>query len=108
MANVEIRVRHQTYRIACDDDQQLHVSKLSEDLSRRIDSLAKSMPSAGDTMLLLMTAMMMEDELQQLKRNQASPANDLTQDEKTHAAVTKTVDAISEYVEKLAKRVENQ
>lgn len=104
MANVEVKIRQQSYRIACDDDQVDHVTKLSGDVTRRISSLSASMPNASDAMLLIMTTLMMEDELQQLKRAQANPTyND---DEKSQLAVSTTVEAITDYVERLATRLE--
>ncbi len=73
MAQVEVTINRKSYQIICDDGQESHLVKLGEYLETRVQELVSSVGQVGDTRLLVMTALMIADELAQayadLKRN---------------------------------------
>ncbi len=63
MKNIEITINGHNYTLACDDGQESHVEQLAEEVSMRAVQLAKGMPGANETMVLVMTCLMLADEL---------------------------------------------
>lgn len=65
MAQVEVTINRKSYQIICDDGQESHLVKLGEYLETRVQELVSSVGQVGDTRLLVMTALMIADELAQ-------------------------------------------
>lgn len=63
MKNIEITINGHNYTLACDDGQESHVEQLAEEVSMRAVQLAQGMPGANETMVLVMTCLMLADEL---------------------------------------------
>lgn len=63
MKNIEITINGHNYTLACDQGQESHVEQLAEEVSMRSVQLAKGMPNANETMVLVMTCLMLADEL---------------------------------------------
>lgn len=63
MKNIEITINGHNYTLACDDGQESHVEQLAEEVSMRAVQLAEGMEGAGETMVLVMTCLMLADEL---------------------------------------------
>jgi cell division protein ZapA len=58
-----ITINGRTYRLKCGDGEEERLLALAEIVRRRVDSLAGEFEAAGDGRLLLMTALMLADEL---------------------------------------------
>jgi cell division protein ZapA len=58
-----ITINGRTYRLKCRDGEEERLLALADLVSRRVDSLAGEFAAAGDGRLLLMTALMLADEL---------------------------------------------
>ncbi|MEO8651537.1 MAG: cell division protein ZapA [Hyphomicrobiaceae bacterium] len=63
MGQATITINGRTYRLECGDGEQERLLALAEIVRRRVDSLAGEFAAAGDGRLLLMTALMLADEL---------------------------------------------
>jgi cell division protein ZapA len=63
VAQVDVTVNGQTYRVACDDGQEEHVSHLAEYLDHRVGELVKGVGQVGESRLLLLAALLVIDEL---------------------------------------------
>lgn len=63
MAEVAITVNNQPYKIACDDGQESHLLDLAEYVGKRVDQLAAAVGDVGDRRLLVMTCLLIADEL---------------------------------------------
>lgn len=63
MPEVNVTINARQYRMACENGQEQHLLKLSEDLDRRIAQLRASFGEVGDTRLTVMAALMVADEL---------------------------------------------
>lgn len=63
MKQVEIMVCNQRFSLACDDGQEPHLMQLADEVSDRAKKIADSQPKAKDSQILLMTCLMLADEL---------------------------------------------
>ena len=63
MSQLEVTINGKNYQIICDDGQEAHLAELGEYLEKRVQELVSSIGQVGDTRLLVMTALMIADEL---------------------------------------------
>lgn len=63
MGQATITINGRTYRLECGDGEEERLLELADVVRRRVDSLAGEFAAAGDGRLLLMTALMLADEL---------------------------------------------
>ena len=63
MSQLEVTINGKNYQIICDDGQEAHLAELGEYLEKRVQELVSSIGQVGDTKLLVMTALMIADEL---------------------------------------------
>ncbi len=63
MAEVTITLNGRTYRLECGDGEEEHLLSLSDMVGERLEGLKKQFGQVGDDRLLLMTALMIADEL---------------------------------------------
>ena len=63
MSEVNVTINARQYRMACENGQEQHLLKLSEDLDQRIGQLRASFGEVGDTRLTVMAALTVADEL---------------------------------------------
>jgi cell division protein ZapA len=68
MAEVSVTINGRVYRMACDPGQEDHLARLGRELDQRISQLRDSFGEIGDTRLAVMAAIMVADELAELKR----------------------------------------
>jgi cell division protein ZapA len=68
MAEVSVTINGRVYRMACDPGQEDHLARLGRELDQRIAQLRESFGEIGDTRLAVMAAIMVADELAELKR----------------------------------------
>ena len=67
MAEVEVTINGRSYLMGCDDGQEDHLLMLAKDVGRRVDELVASVGQVGDARLLLMTSLLIADELYDLR-----------------------------------------
>lgn len=63
MSEVTVTINARQYRMACENGQEEHLLKLSQDLDRRITNLRATFGEVGDTRLTVMAALTIADEL---------------------------------------------
>ena len=63
MAQVDVIINDRSYRIACDDGQDGHVTELARYLDGRVQELVSSVGQVGDARLLVMASLLIADEL---------------------------------------------
>ncbi len=102
-ATVTVTVVGRSYEIGCDDGQEEHVRKLAADIDRRASDLLKSVGAVGEGRILFMTALLIADELADMRsaldreRNAAVQSDSIVADGVT--ALARRVDAIAERLE---------
>lgn len=66
MGQVSVTFNHQEHHLACQDGGEERLKELAEYIDQRAETLMGRMGPVGDLRLLLMTAIMIADELQEL------------------------------------------
>ena len=98
MAQVSVTINGRNYRIACDDGQEAHLTKLAEYIDQRVAELVEAVGQIGDTRLMVMAGLLIADEL--------SDKYDELAELKNNGAAAADTDAIANRVEALAARIE--
>lgn len=78
MAQVPITVNGRRYEVSCGDGEEARLADLAAALDRRVRRLAGQIGQVGEVRLLLLTCLLMEDELgeQATARRAAAPSGD--------------------------------
>ena len=92
------------YSFACADGQEQRFLSLANKLNTRINNITNSNPKASEMRVLALACLLMEDEIDDLKKAKASEEKELSP--KDQQNLVATMDSVSEYVEKLAQRIE--
>ena len=103
MAQVDVTINDRSYRIACDDGQEEHLSRLAAYIDGRVQELTEAVGQVGESRLLVMASLLVADELSETLESLAA-----LQD-KVHSAPGKAGDAeehVADAMESLADRIE--
>jgi cell division protein ZapA len=110
MAQVSVTINGRVYRMACDDGQEDHLARLARDLDARIARLRESFGEIGDTRLTVMAALMVADELVEMKRTVKTREQEIEDLKESRLAIGDRIDeserAIAETIEEAAERIE--
>lgn len=68
MAQVTINIDGKPYKMACDEGQETHLEKLGVRFDQYVSHLKNSFGEIGDQRLLVMSGVMVMDEMQELER----------------------------------------
>jgi len=99
---IEIPVGKSRYQIPFREEDREHVFELSEKLNRRVNDLALSLKNADEKTLLVIAALMLQEELEN-----AAPQEEPSNEEEIYEAVANNMDNISSYIEKLINKIQN-
>jgi len=116
MAQVNVTISGKTYRMACDDGQEAHLTGLAERLNAAIERLRERFGEIGDQRLTVMAAITFADQYaeaeERLRRFEAEIASleearaaVVERQEAADAGVANAVDAVAEGIEALAARI---
>lgn len=67
MGQVTITLNGRTYRLSCPDDEEERLNQLVEHVRGKVDQLASEFGQIGNERLMLMSALMVADELFDLR-----------------------------------------
>ena len=98
MAQVDVSVNGQSYRIACEDGQEDRLVDLAAMVDEKVIGLVNQIGQVGSNRLLVMAALIIADELVDLKNEVGS-----LQEQKDNTNQQDTVLALQE----ITKRIEN-
>ena len=107
MATVDVVVNGRRHQLQCDDGQETRLRRLAAYVDKRVSDLAQNHGQIGDTRLLLMTSLLVADELSdaydELKRLRTALTDTAKQTEK-HAATA--IEQVALRLEAIASRIE--
>jgi cell division protein ZapA len=110
MAQVSVSIGGRTYRMACDDGQEEHLMKLAGDLDARISQLREAFGEIGDTRLTVMAAIMVSDEVSELRRRMRLLEQEVEGFKEARVAAVERLDSAerttAHSLEKVAERIE--
>jgi cell division protein ZapA len=119
MATVTVNINGRNYRMACDDGQEEHLTRLAQDLDGRITQLRGDFGEIGDMRLTVMAALTIADELREQRAQLRRIEDELAalQDARTVAAdrakatenaISAAFNSAAERIEKLAKALDGR
>jgi cell division protein ZapA len=100
MAQVDVTINDRSYRIACDDGQEEHLTRLAAYIDGRVQELTESVGQVGESRLLVMASLLVADELSETLESLA------TLQDKLHSAPGTAEDNVADAMESLADRIE--
>ncbi|GAB4067144.1 cell division protein ZapA [Ancylobacter sonchi] len=110
MAHVTVTIAGRAYRMACDDGQEEHLSRLGQEVDARIDDLRKAFGEIGDQRLSVMAAITLADELSELRRRHRALEQELQSERVRLAVATQRSElaerTVSDAFTKAAERME--
>ena len=105
MAQVSLQINGYGYILGCADGEEEHLRALAADLDRRIDEIKASTGPTGEARMLLMAALVLADELHDLREQQSGAAGPAAKSEpkigRRLRGITKRAEAIAESAEAL-------
>lgn len=69
MARVSVSINNQSYEIACEQGQEQSVLTLAGIIDEKVTNLVGALGHVGESRLLVMAALLMADEMQELKKD---------------------------------------
>ena len=109
MSEVSVTINKRAYTIACDDGQEGHLHALAANVDGRIGELVAGMGQIGDQRLLVMASLLLADELDDVKaenarlKDAARPSDVMSAPE---AAVVRGIETLADRIEAVAQQVE--
>ena len=104
MAQVDVSVNGQSYRIACEDGQEDRLVDLAAMVDEKVIGLVNQIGQVGSNRLLVMAALIIADELVDLK-NEVGSSRELEDNIKQEDMVL-TLQEITKRIENIADKVE--
>ncbi len=104
MAQVDVSVNGQSYRIACEDGQEDRLVDLAAMVDEKVIGLVNQIGQVGSNRLLVMAALIIADELVDLK-NEVGSSRELEDNIKQEDMVL-TLQEITKRIENIADEVE--
>ncbi|MCW9034485.1 MAG: cell division protein ZapA [Rhodospirillales bacterium] len=109
MAHITVTVNARKYEIACDDGQEAHLTRLSQYVDKRIQELVAAVGQIDESRLLLMTNLLLADELsdayaemEKVSSGRVSQAKEAQLD----AELNNAMGDLAERIESIAEQVE--
>ena len=102
MAQVNIDVNGRSYQVGCEDGQEAHLRELAAIIDKQVREVALEVGQLGDTRLLLMSALLMADELSEARRRMGANLAEVTRLQTEHAkAEARALAALEKAAEKI-------
>jgi cell division protein ZapA len=109
MGQVTVTVNGRTYRLECGDGEEKHLIALSEYIGSHVDQMRDKFGQVGDDRLILMAALLITDEVWDLRRQNAALKAEQARlregraadDRKAHMARTDIADAMDQAAKRL-------
>ncbi len=72
MGQVIVEIGGRTYPLSCRDGDESHLTALADDIAEKADGLARSLGPMSEVRLLLMSALMVADELHESRNGKSA------------------------------------
>ena len=109
MGQVTVTINGRDYDIACDDGQESHLTKLSEFVDNRLKELIAAVGQVGDSRLLVMTSLLLADELSEVSIELDNMQNDRQKgyhDDSNAGLSTAELNQLATRIEKIAENLQ--
>jgi cell division protein ZapA len=103
MANIEIEVSGRKYTVACRDGEEAHLQSVAALVDKRARDAAQALGNLGENRQLLFAALLLADDIKELKSGNASAGAP-----EPGTSVAEAVEALAERIEALADALESR
>ena len=111
MPLVNVLINGHAYTVACDEGEEEHLRELSQFLDRRVRDLVSSVGQVGDARMMLMAALLIADEHQDMTAKLAAGAQAASdssgEKQSLHLRAEAAESAAADALESAAKRLED-
>ena len=109
MSEISLSINGRSYLVACEEGQEDHLQKLGAFVDEKMRDLSAKIGTVGDARLLVMTALLLSDELFEAKQRLAhgnGEVGDIAELEEAEATMAEALDAFAERIEAIAARLD--
>ncbi len=111
MGEVNISISGRNYGISCQDGQEQRVQDLGQYVDSRLKDIAKAGAANSETHLLVLTTLMLADEIYDLRENGAAappqPVPGTEANQNDEAEVVNAIGQLAERIDMIAKRIQS-
>lgn len=107
MKELKVSINQREYRVACADAQEHHLQSLADYIDRKTQDMARSVGQVGEAKLLVLSALMIADELSSVMTELDTVKAQLRSLEDQAAGQITTVNPLADRLEALAAKLEN-
>ena len=105
MAQVTVVINNRKYEIACDDGQEKHLTNLAQYVDGKVSDLVASVGQVGDARLLVMTSLLVADELSDVY-SELGKINEGKADKSNTMLSTTDLESITSRIQTIADKLE--
>lgn len=108
MAEINLSINGRNYGIACDDGQEKRLKDLGYYVDQRMKEIGRAGAANNDAHLLVLTALMMADEIYDLRddmRDLNSQVREKEGEQEDEVLVTRAIDHLAERIDLIAGRI---
>lgn len=106
MAQLNIEVNGRPYTVGCEDGQETHLIELARIFDRQVRQVTQDMGQLGETRLFLMGALLLADELTDLKARLSVVQSELARLQTDHARLeVRTIAVLDNAAQRIEKLV---
>lgn len=105
MAILNLNINRREYEIACNDGEEQHLINLSYELDKRVKELSRSVGTGNQSLLLVVAALQVLDELYEMRTSGANRINVQNEIDKISSA---TISQLTTKIEDLARKIEKK
>ncbi len=111
MAQMTIRINGYAYVVGCEDGQEAHLTAMATEIESRVNSIKALGGQSGESRLLVLAALLMADELHDVKLEAAQlraarPAEHAAREAKSDAALQRRLAKLAERAEAIAGQMD--
>lgn len=113
MGQVAVTINGRSYEVACDDGQEDHLVRLASYIDKKVAELVTSVGQIGDTRLLVMSSLLLADELSEayseltaLRGDDDEAPDGPAPDSPANETLVAGIETLAQRVEDIAARLE--
>ena len=109
MAEVTLTINGRNYGISCEDGQEQRVVDLGQYVDRRLKEISKAGAAANESHLLVLTALMLADEIYDLRENIGVLGDEVEQStafKKDETIIIQAIDQLADRIDHIADRIQ--
>ncbi len=104
MPLVELNIGRSKYKIECPQSEENKLLNLAAKMDERVKNLAQNFKNVDEKTLLVISSLMMEDEIESCKKPQTGTSQDV---DKIYESLTHTIENMTQNIERLTRKVES-